>query len=128
MRPKTKVIGNKKKRKKRNIASYSTAAQKKSRNQKQDPLQSFSYEGEDAIEDSTTGNEVVGEDEQRHPDGTAVRPTTTEHGTTGRHKEWQRRHKKGVYSKRFKNAQKKKKRKAINAGHVNAKDVQHLRS
>jgi ATP-dependent RNA helicase DDX56/DBP9 len=127
MRPKTKVIGNKKKRKKRSTASYSTAAQKKNMNQKQDPLQSFSYDG-DIAGDSVETDEAEREGEQRHADGSAVRATTTEHGTTGRHKEWQRRHKKGVYSKKFKTAVKNKKRKTINAGHVNAKDIQFRRS
>ena len=48
---------------------------------------------------------ILASDEEEQP----KRPTTSEFETTGRHKEWQRRHGKGKFSKKYDRNRRRKK-------------------
>ena len=121
MKPKKNTFGNKRKRKRKktnNASNYTSASQRKQKNTKSDPLQSFTYESQhgNGVDDS-------GSDEDEQP----KTPTTSEFETTGRHKEWQRRHGKGKFSKKYDRNRRRKKRKGINQGFQTTLQVPSVR-
>ena len=87
-------------------------------------MQSFTYEPQGGDDNS---NDEGNNDEDDDGDDKPKRPTTNEFETTGRHKEWQRKHGKGKYSKKYDKNRRKKKRKGINQGFQTTLQVPSVR-
>ena len=88
-------------------------------------MQSFTYESQEGNDDDDDGDDGSnnGDDEEEKP----RRATTNEFETTGRHKEWQRRHGKGKFSKKYDKNRRRKKRKGINQGFQTTLQVPSVR-
>jgi ATP-dependent RNA helicase DDX56/DBP9 len=127
MKPKKTNFGNKRKRKRKKTNganNYSSASQRKNKNAQADPLQSFTYESQEGNDDDDGDDgSNNGDDEEEKP----RRATTNEFETTGRHKEWQRRHGKGKFSKKYDKTRRRKKRKGINQGFQTTLQVPSVR-